>query len=89
MPHGDFERLTPETIDALWIRLRRGMATKPAARELGLCPGTAKDYLVGLPLPTAWGSRHGTQGPGKVVADVTGVTCVVSVCRAREATRPR
>ena len=29
------------------------------------------------------------QGPGKVVADVTGVTGVGSACRAGEATRPR
>jgi RimJ/RimL family protein N-acetyltransferase len=30
-----------------------------------------------------------TQGPGKVVTDVTGVTWLAWVCRAREATRPR
>jgi len=46
MPHGDFERLTPETIDALWVRLRAGMAAKPAARELGLCTGTVRGYLI-------------------------------------------
>ncbi len=46
MPHGDFEKLTPETIDALWVRLRSGMAAKPAARQLGLCTGTVRAYLI-------------------------------------------
>nr|WP_231121433.1 IS30 family transposase [Motilibacter peucedani] len=46
MPHGDYEKLTPETIDALWVRLRSGVAAKPAARSLGLCPGTVRAYLI-------------------------------------------
>ncbi len=46
MAHGDFEKLTPETIDALWVRLRSGMAAKPAARQLGLCTGTVRAYLI-------------------------------------------
>jgi len=31
---GDFERLTPEAIDQVWVRLKAGQATKPTAREL-------------------------------------------------------
>ncbi len=46
VPHGDFEKLTPETIDALWDRLQSGMAAKPAARQLGLCTGTVRAYLL-------------------------------------------
>ena len=46
MPHGDFEKLTPEAIDELWARLRSGMAAKPAARQLGLCTGTVRAYLI-------------------------------------------
>jgi hypothetical protein len=33
---GDYERLTPEAIDELWVRLWSGKAPQPAARELGL-----------------------------------------------------
>ena len=36
MAHGDYEKLTPEAIDELWVRLRSGKAAQPAARELGL-----------------------------------------------------
>jgi IS30 family transposase len=46
MGHGDYEKLTPEAIDAVWVRLRAGQAAKPTARELGLCPGTVRAYLI-------------------------------------------
>jgi IS30 family transposase len=44
--HGDYERLTPEAIDEVWVRLRAGQAAKPTARELGLCTGTVRAYLL-------------------------------------------
>jgi IS30 family transposase len=44
--HGDYERLTPEAIDQVWERLRAGQAAKPTARELGLCTGTVRAYLL-------------------------------------------
>jgi len=44
--HGDYERLTPEAIDQVWVRPRNGQAAKPAARELGLCTGTVRAYLL-------------------------------------------
>jgi IS30 family transposase len=44
--HGDYEKLTPETIDALWVRLREGHAAKPTARQLGLSPSTVRAYLL-------------------------------------------
>jgi len=40
--HGDYERLTPEAIDEVWLRLRAGQAAKPTARELGLCTDTVR-----------------------------------------------
>jgi len=46
MAHGDFERLTPQAIDQVWLRLRTGHAAKPTARELGLCTGTVRAYLL-------------------------------------------
>ena len=46
MGHGDYERLTPEAIDQVWVRLRAGQAAKPTARELGLCTGTVRAYLL-------------------------------------------
>ena len=46
MGRGDYEKLTPETIDALWVRLREGHAAKPTARQLGLSPSTARTYLI-------------------------------------------
>ncbi len=46
MGHGDYERLTPEAIDQMWLRLRAGQAAKPTARELGLCTGTVRAYLL-------------------------------------------
>ena len=44
--HGDYERLTPEAIDQVWLRMRTGQAAKPTARELGLCTGTVRAYLI-------------------------------------------
>jgi IS30 family transposase len=44
--HGDYERLTPEAIDQVWLRLRSGQAAKPTARALGLCTGTVRAYLI-------------------------------------------
>ena len=46
MGHGDYERLTPEAIDRVWLRMRAGQAAKPTARELGLCTGTVRAYLL-------------------------------------------
>ena len=46
MGHGDYERLTPAAIDQLWLRLRAGHAARPTARELGLCTGTVRAYLL-------------------------------------------
>jgi transposase, IS30 family len=43
MGHGDYEKLTPQAIDELWLRLRAGKAAKPTARELGLCTGTVRE----------------------------------------------
>ena len=39
MARGNYERLTPQAIDEVWVRLRAGMAAKPTARELGLGAG--------------------------------------------------
>jgi IS30 family transposase len=44
--HGGYERLTPQAIDQVWLRLRAGQAAKPTARELGLCTGTVRAYLL-------------------------------------------
>jgi IS30 family transposase len=44
--HGDYERLTPQAIDQVWVRLRAGEAAKPTARALGLCTGTVRAYLI-------------------------------------------
>jgi IS30 family transposase len=44
--HGDYEKLTPEAIDQVWLRLRAGQAAKPTARDLGLCTGTVRAYLL-------------------------------------------
>jgi transposase, IS30 family len=38
--------LQVEQTDAIWQRLRAGMAAKPAARELGISTGTVRAYLV-------------------------------------------
>jgi IS30 family transposase len=42
---GKYQRLTPEAIDAIWVRLREGHAAKPTARQLGLSTSTVRDYL--------------------------------------------
>lgn len=44
--HGDYERLTSEAIENVWVRLRAGQAAKPAARELGLCTGKVRAHLL-------------------------------------------
>jgi IS30 family transposase len=46
MAHGDYEKLTPEAIGELWVRLQSGKAAKPAARELGLGTSTVRAYLL-------------------------------------------
>ena len=46
MAHGDYERLTPQAIDQVWVRLKAGEAAKPTARALGLCTGTVRAYLI-------------------------------------------
>ena len=46
MGHGDYERLTPEAIDQVWLRMRAGQAAKPTARGLGLCTGTVRACLL-------------------------------------------
>ena len=46
MGHGDYERLTPEAIDEVWLRLRAGQAAKPTARSSGCAPGTVRAYLL-------------------------------------------
>ena len=62
MAHGDYQKLTPEAIDELWVRLRSGKAAKPAARELGL--GSARFgriccTVVGSGLSPGGGLRDG------------------------------
>jgi DNA-binding CsgD family transcriptional regulator len=44
--HGDYERLTPESIDRVWLRMRAGQAAKLTARELGLSVSTVRAYLL-------------------------------------------
>ncbi|WP_030485957.1 IS30 family transposase [Nocardioides aequoreus] len=41
-----YERLSPEAIDQLWVRLRAGHAAKPASRALGLPTSTVRAYLI-------------------------------------------
>ena len=41
-----YQRLSPEAIDQVWIRLREGHAAKPTARQLGLSTSTVRDYLL-------------------------------------------
>ena len=41
-----YQRLSPEAIDQLWVRLRGGHAVKPAARQLGVPSSTVRAYLV-------------------------------------------
>lgn len=42
MARGDYERLTAQAADQVWLRLQAGHATKPTARELWLCTGTVR-----------------------------------------------
>jgi hypothetical protein len=46
MGRGDYEKLTPEAVDQVWLRLRAAKAAKPTVRELGLCTGTVRAYLL-------------------------------------------
>ena len=41
-----YQRLSPEAIDEIWVRLRAGHAAKPTARQLGLSTSTVRDYLM-------------------------------------------
>ena len=41
-----YQRLSPEAMDAIWVRLRAGHAAKPAARQLGLSTSTVRTYLL-------------------------------------------
>jgi IS30 family transposase len=41
-----YQRLSPETMDAIWVRLRAGHAAKPTARQLGLSTSTVRTYLL-------------------------------------------
>lgn len=58
MAHGDYERLTPQAIDQVWLRLRAGEAAKPTARELGLCTGTVHSPRGRLARGALAGSRQ-------------------------------
>jgi DNA-binding NarL/FixJ family response regulator len=57
-----YQRLSPEAMDAIWVRLRAGNAAKPTARQLGLSTGTVRAYLVrcgGIrPVPRRRGARR-------------------------------
>ena len=46
MARGEYVKLTPEAMDAVWLRLRAGQAAKPTARQLGLSTRTVRDYLL-------------------------------------------
>ena len=41
-----YERLSPEAIDEIWVRLRAGHAAKPTARQLGISTSTVRTYLL-------------------------------------------
>ncbi len=41
-----YQRLSPEAVDEIWVRLRAGHAVKPTARELGISTSTVRTYLV-------------------------------------------
>ena len=43
MAHGDYEKLTPEAIDELWVRLRSGKAA-----------GSGDQYGSGLSVALRW-----------------------------------
>ena len=62
MAHGDYEKLTPEAIDELWVRLWSWKAGKPAARELGLGTTMVRAYLLrcgGIRPEPRWRVRDG------------------------------
>lgn len=46
MARGDYERLTAQAADQVWLRLQAGHATKPTARERWLCTGTVRAHLL-------------------------------------------
>ncbi len=37
-----YERLSPEAMDEIWVRLRAGHAAKPTARQLGISASTVR-----------------------------------------------
>ena len=41
-----YERLSPEAMDEIWVRLRAGHAAKPTARQLGISASTVRTYLL-------------------------------------------
>ena len=41
-----YQRLSPQAIDEVWVRLRAGNAVKPTARSLGLPTSTVRTYLI-------------------------------------------
>lgn len=41
-----YQRWSPGTMDAIWVRLRAGNAAKPTARQLGLSTSTVRTYLL-------------------------------------------
>jgi IS30 family transposase len=43
---GGYQRLSPETIDEIWIRLRAGHSVRPTARQLGLASSTVRTHLA-------------------------------------------
>jgi len=43
---GDFERLTPEAIDQVWVRLKAGRRRSRPRVSWWLCTSTAREYLM-------------------------------------------
>jgi hypothetical protein len=41
-----YQRLSAAAVDEIWVRLRKGHAANPIARQLGLPEGTVRAYLV-------------------------------------------
>ena len=41
-----YERLSPEAMDEIWVRLRAEHAAKPTARQLGISTSTVRTYLL-------------------------------------------
>jgi hypothetical protein len=46
MAHGGYEKLTPETIGELWVRLQSGKAAKLLRVSWGLGTGAVRAYLL-------------------------------------------